>query len=88
MFEARGCPDCSFLGYRGRVAIYELLEVSPRIRRLSARREWEEEKILQIARQEGFRSMRQAALQKLSEGVTSLEEVLTVTAQDDPPAPN
>ena len=79
--EPRGCPDCNFLGYHGRVAVYELLEITPALRRLG--KHWDEQEIVPLARSQGFRSMREGALEKLRDGVTGLEEVVETTLSDE-----
>lgn len=83
LHQPRGCAECNFLGYRGRVAVYELLEMTPSIRRLLSRGA-DDEQLRARARKDGFVSMRESALMKLAEGVTSLEEVLSVTVADEP----
>ncbi len=73
----QGCDSCNH-GYKGRVGIYEVVEITPGIQRIIM----EEGNSLQIAEQaqkEGFNNIRQAGLKKVLEGVTSLEEVNRVT---------
>lgn len=72
-----GCERCSN-GYKGRVGIYEVVRITPEISRLIM----EDGNSLIIAAQaqkEGFNNLRQAALAKCAQGVTSLEEVNRVT---------
>ena len=73
-----GCKNCGNIGYKGRIAIYELLEVTPQMRRLKLH-DITPEKIRDLAFDAGFRTLRQSAIEKLLAGVTSLEEVLSVT---------
>jgi type IV pilus assembly protein PilB len=75
--RAVGCNACSGTGYRGRVAIVEVLLVSDEIRRLTVERRPAEE-IKRQAVAEGMRTLRQDGLQKALDGVTSVEEVLRV----------
>lgn len=77
-YEPRGCGQCGNLGYKGRVAIYELLEVTEKMKRLKAH-EITPEIIKDIAREKNFRSLRESAFDKALEGITSIEEVLSVT---------
>jgi len=80
-YHGRGCPECDHRGYRGRLGLFELLIVSDRIRKLMLTNP-EEETILQAAREEGCLSLLQDGLEKVVEGITSLEEVLrTVTVR-------
>ena len=72
-----GCPACSG-GYRGRVGIYEVMPISEEIQRIILR----DGSVLEIeaqARREGVRSLRQSGLLKVKQGMTSLEEVQSVT---------
>lgn len=77
LYHPKGCDKCSG-GYKGRVGIYEVVKVTPSISQLIM----EEATSLDIAaaaQKEGFNNLRQSALLKAIEGVTSLEEVNRVT---------
>ncbi len=76
--KGKGCMACSDTGYKGRVALYEVMLIRENIK----------EAILQgasvielreLGRKNGMRTLREAGLQKIREGVTSLEEILRVT---------
>ncbi|WP_295548848.1 type IV-A pilus assembly ATPase PilB [uncultured Pseudacidovorax sp.] len=72
-----GCPACSG-GYKGRVGIYQVMPISEEIQKIILR----DGSALEIAAQaerEGVRSLRRSGLQKVMQGITSLEEVLGVT---------
>jgi len=74
-----GCPKCTN-GYKGRVGIYEVMKISPRLARVIM----EEANSLQLAeaaRAEGFYELHESALQKVAQGVTSLEEINRVTVE-------
>lgn len=75
---AKGCPDCRGSGYRGRLGIYEFLEVTPQIQEAVMRQEPISE-MLNIAQQQGYRNLREDGLIKAWRGLTSVEEVLRVT---------
>lgn len=75
---AKGCPDCRGSGYRGRLGIYEFLEVTPQIQEAVMRQESLAE-MLKIARQQGYRDLREDGLIKAWRGLTSTDEVLRVT---------
>ncbi|NTV30013.1 MAG: type II/IV secretion system protein, partial [Candidatus Omnitrophica bacterium] len=77
-----GCNRCLNSGYIGRIGITELLVISPGIKRLVLSRAGELQ-IKALARQEGMVTMREDALIKASQGMTTLEEVVRVTAQDE-----
>ena len=77
LFRARGCPACNNTGFRGRIGIYEVLEVTENIEHLVARNAPHVE-IAEMARSEGMRTMREEGFIKVRQGITSLEEVLRV----------
>lgn len=77
-YEGTGCPVCHGTGYHGRIAITELLELSPRIRQMIIDRRPVSE-MQQAAKDEGMVTLRQAALEKASQGITSLKEINRVT---------
>ena len=79
--RARGCDVCSGSGYRGRRGIYELFVPSDRIRSRVAQGATLDE-LRAIARDEGLVTLREAAWQSASDGVTSIAEVLRVTSED------
>ncbi|MBP6682882.1 MAG: type IV-A pilus assembly ATPase PilB, partial [Halioglobus sp.] len=75
--KAVGCNLCHE-GYKGRVGIYEVVKVTPRIARIIM----EEGNSLQIHEQamaEGFDDLRASALRKVAQGLTSLEEANRIT---------
>ncbi|HFQ89219.1 MAG TPA: type II/IV secretion system protein, partial [Desulfobulbus sp.] len=87
LFAPKGCPECNGLGYRGRVGFFELMEVTDEVAK-AIQAEVSEEQLRKVAIQEGMYTLREAALQKAREGITSLEEVLrrTVVHEESLPA--
>ncbi len=81
-FRGKGCPRCFKFGYSGRMAISEVLILSVPIRELILTRA-QEYIIKQQARKEGMSTLREEGLKAAMEGITTLEEVLRVTAADD-----
>jgi type II secretory ATPase GspE/PulE/Tfp pilus assembly ATPase PilB-like protein len=81
LWRGAGCEQCRFMGYRGRTAIGEVLEVSAAIRQLIQRGE-SAESIQQQAKRDGMRTLRESGLRKIEAGITTVSEVLRVT-QDD-----
>lgn len=77
-FKGEGCKQCHDSGFRGRAGIYELLEVTDEVRQHLHRAE-EEEEIKAVARQHGWRPLREEGLRLVEEGRSTLEEVLRVT---------
>ena len=77
-YEGAGCIDCSGTGFKGRTATCELLNLSDRIRELIlARRPASEVK--KAAHEEGMRSLRESAVEKVLTGLTTLREINKVT---------
>jgi type IV pilus assembly protein PilB len=81
-FKGKGCDRCFNSGYRGRVGIAEILLLSPDIRELVLSRA-QEHVIKKQARQEGTKTLREDGLQSALKGLTTVEEVLRVTAPDE-----
>ncbi|GIG36872.1 GspE/PulE family protein [Cellulomonas pakistanensis] len=77
LFRPVGCPACSGTGYRGRLALHEVMEVSEPIERHAVARSSAQE-IAATAHAEGMVSLREDGWQKVCEGRTSLEELLRV----------
>jgi type IV pilus assembly protein PilB len=77
LYRPKGCDKCNG-GYKGRVGIYEVVKITDELASMIM----EEASSIKIAKQaqaEGFRNLRQSALLKVIEGVTSLEEANRVT---------
>lgn len=83
-FVPVGCSDC-IGGYRGRVAIHEALYFTKDIRKVIIHSESyiDEDKLREQALKDGMLSLRQAALKLLREGLTTVEEVVSVTSDED-----
>jgi type II secretory ATPase GspE/PulE/Tfp pilus assembly ATPase PilB-like protein len=78
-YEARGCPKCNNLGYKGRGALMEILLVNDAVRSQMLR-DSDASKIREIAVQNGMRNLRTVGLQKVRDGITTLDEILRVTS--------
>lgn len=78
LYRGRGCDNCSNTGYKGRIALYEVMKIGDEIREmiLSGASAYE---IRQKALQLGMVSLRGSGLQKIRDGVTSAEEVMRET---------
>jgi len=79
--RGRGCMACKQTGYAGRVALFEVLELSRALRRLVLDGANEDE-IKKRALADGFETLRRAGLRKVREGITTLDEVRTATLGD------
>lgn len=79
--RGKGCENCGNTGYRGRLGIYELLEMNDEIRELVLERV-STHLIKQAARKSGMMTLRESALRKVLNGITTVEEMLRVTMAD------
>jgi len=80
-FRGSGCPQCGGTGYRGRVALYEVMPVSEELRELVLNGASATD-IKKTAMALGMMTLRQSGLLKLRQGLTTIEEVLRVTIAD------
>ena len=74
----QGCVQCRGTGYLGRMGIFEVLDFEEKLRQMVLQRA-SSESLLEAAQREGLKPLRQGALDRLAEGVTSFEEVVRVT---------
>ena len=78
IFEPQGCEKCNQFGYRGRIAVYELLSVGSEMEELITAAA-SEVKIQEFAERRGMVTMQQDGILKIINGITSVEEVESVT---------
>ncbi|MEM7540259.1 MAG: GspE/PulE family protein [Pseudomonadota bacterium] len=78
--KGRGCAHCNNTGYQGRIGVYELLEIDNDLSQALARGDAAAFK-LKAQQQQGFASLDRVALAYARQGITSLEEVLKVSAE-------
>ena len=78
MYVPEGCEACHHTGYNGRISIIEMLLVTDEIRKLILEHA-DASALAEAAMQQGMRTMYQDGLQKVAQGITSLEEILRVT---------
>jgi type IV pilus assembly protein PilB len=84
--SGRGCERCGGSGFKGRIAIHEVLQVTEEIRSLIASRAPEPD-IKRAARRTGMRTLLEDGIQKAARGLTTLEEVVRVVPLDESAAP-
>jgi type IV pilus assembly protein PilB len=77
-YEGEGCIECSGTGFKGRTSICELMDLSDRIRDMILERRPTSE-IKRAAREEGMTFLRECAVGRVLEGVTTLREINKVT---------
>ncbi len=78
-YSGKGCNKCNESGYKGRIGLYEVMEISPTIREMILKRSSTDE-IRKTARQEGMITLRESGLKKIGAGITTIDEVLRETA--------
>jgi general secretion pathway protein E len=78
--RGRGCLHCRQTGYTGRTGVFEVLPMSERLRRLIATQASSAD-IFKAAREEGMRTLREAAIEKLFRGTTTVTEMVRVTGK-------
>jgi type II secretory ATPase GspE/PulE/Tfp pilus assembly ATPase PilB-like protein len=82
LYRAVGCEQCEYQGYRGRIAILEILPINASIDELIARRATARE-ILAAAREKSFRTLAEDGTRLVRAGVTSLDELMRVVDLTD-----
>jgi len=82
LYKGRGCDQCKQRGYRGRTGIFELLTMSDQVRSLILNRA-PAKAIQEAACERGMRTLRQDGWAKVMQGLTTVEEVVRVTRQED-----
>ncbi|MCJ7616995.1 MAG: type IV-A pilus assembly ATPase PilB [Desulfobacterales bacterium] len=78
IYKPKGCPACKGTGYKGRLGLYELMEVTDEVAK-AINANVPEDQLRKIAIQEGMATLREAGLTKIREGITSVEEILKRT---------
>jgi type IV pilus assembly protein PilB len=78
-YEPVGCGRCSHTGYRGRIGLFSVMQMSDQIKELTVTGAAEAE-IAATAREQGMRTLREDGLHKVRHGVTSIEEIARVSA--------
>jgi len=81
VYKGRGCPACNNSGYRGRIALYEVMMLHDEMKELVLQGASTDE-IKKKAISLGMKTLRMSGLTKVKEGITTIEEVLRVTFED------
>ena len=79
-FKGKGCKECGNTGYKGRVGIYEVLEITPELKQLIIKKSPEDE-IKAKAIEQGMTTLIKDGLHKASAGTTTIEEVLRIARE-------
>jgi type IV pilus assembly protein PilB len=82
VFHGKGCDICNKTGYKGRVAIYEVMQITPKIRELIIKHASTDE-LKRQAIKDGMKTLRMCALTKVAQGLTTVEEAIGNSASDN-----
>ena len=78
IYEPCGCPVCAGTGYKGRIGVYEIMRMTPALRRIISKREGAE-KLRDTALEEGMRTLRMSATEYVLSGMTSFAEMMKIS---------
>jgi type IV pilus assembly protein PilB len=81
-YRPKGCLQCRRLGYRGRVGVFEVIRITPRLTQLIQQRA-PLDQLRKAAREEGMKMLFDSALDKVRQGLTSLEAAMSVTMAEE-----
>ena len=81
VYQGKGCERCNQTGYKGRIALYEVMTVGDEIKELILEGASAVE-LKRAAKNTGMKTLREAGVHKLREGVTTVDELMRVTATD------
>jgi type IV pilus assembly protein PilB len=77
LFKPKGCKFCNNTGYKGRTGIFEILRINPEIQNLIMEKSFKSQ-ILEVAKETGFIPLKEKAIQKVIDGITSEEELYRI----------
>ncbi len=78
IYEPNGCVRCNKTGFYGRIGVYEIMEITPKIKNMISKKATADE-IKNVAVEEGMKTLRQSAGNLVKEGITSFKEMLPVS---------
>lgn len=78
IYKAVGCPKCDNMGYLGRTGVYEIMEMTPELKRIISRHATADE-IKEQALKDGMHTLRMSAISYVEEGVTTVGEMMRVS---------
>lgn len=78
LYRGKGCKACHGIGYRGRLGIFEIMEINEDVRKIIASPQFTMSQVYDVAQKNGMKTMFEDGLQKATVGVTTIEEVLRV----------
>ena len=81
LFEPVGCQRCNGTGYYGRIGVYEIMEITPQLRSMIARRA-HTDSLREAAIEEGMMTLKQSARRLVLNGTTAITELHTISVED------
>ncbi len=81
IYEPVGCPQCGETGYFGRIGVYEIMEITPALKRIISK-DMGTEAIREQAIKDGMHTLRMSASEYVQEGITSVTEMLRVSFEE------
>ncbi|QEH35861.1 Type II secretion system protein E [Aquisphaera giovannonii] len=82
IYRPRGCLQCRRMGYRGRIGVFEVIRITPRLAHL-IQTQTPLDQLRKAAREEGMKLLYDSAIDKVRQGLTSLEAALSVTMAEE-----
>jgi type IV pilus assembly protein PilB len=82
IYKAIGCPECNNMGYKGRIAVYEIMEIDRDIRQLIAKNE-NSDTIKDVAIKNGMKTLRMNCARLVKNGTTTIDEMLKIAFSKD-----
>jgi type IV pilus assembly protein PilB len=82
LYYGKGCSSCNYSGYSGRTGIFEVIRMTPALKE-ALQRQASGSEIWQIARKDGSTSMFEDGINKVKNGVTTMEELARVSSQEE-----
>lgn len=83
LYRPKGCAKCNNIGYKGRIGVFEVLEITPEIEKIAIEEHPAISDIKKAAIKSGMVTMSQDGILKAIEGITTLEEVYRVTGEEE-----
>lgn len=81
VFKGKGCDICNQTGYKGRVAIYEVMDMTPAVKEIILK-EGSSDELKKQAIKDGMKTLRMSALTKVAQGLSTLDEAMTNSSSD------
>ena len=78
IYEPVGCMQCDMMGYKGRIGVYEILEMTPELKKIISKG-GDADQIKDQAIKEGMHTLRMSATEYVRTGITSIHEMMRVS---------